>query len=508
MARVENSDSLVPVAEGPELFIGLVAPLGVDLDDAVEVLQAALKGVGYDSKEVRMSRLLRGVPTLAASLPPPDAPEDERIEQFMNAADGLRREVGTGSVLVNLAMANIEDWRRQTVGMRKPVPRTAVIFNSLKRPEEVLALRKIYGEAFFALSIFTPTPTRIEALSRRIAKSRNKTPDFCIDEAQRLVKKDADAAGPRLGQNVEGAFPLGDVFVRGEHAPIRADISRLVDVLFSDPFRTPTIDECGMFQAKAAALRSADLSRQVGAAICDQDGSVIATGCNEVPKPGGGLYWEGESPDRRDFTLGSDPNAIARKEIIGEVLDALKPFLAVRYQEEDKDSELVSSAMARLKRVRISNLLEFGRVVHAEMNALMDAARRGVALKNTTLYCTTFPCHMCARHILAAGIRRVVYVEPYPKSLAEDMYKGAIVVDGCGSGDNNALHFDAFVGIAPRRFIDCFEALTRKDPDGYAVRHGLANARLRFAPIAQAHIERETACALELLKVKDKLGLT
>jgi cytidine deaminase len=233
-------------------------------------------------------------------------------------------------------------------------------------------------------------------------------------------------------------------------------------------------------------------------------------GCNDVPRPGGGLYWEGEKPDRRDFTLGSDPNAIARKTIIGEVLAAMKPYLGVRFQGEggEDTSDLASLIAPALKRTRISNLLEFGRVVHAEMNALMDAARRGVALKGATLYCTTFPCHMCARHILAAGIQRVVYIEPYPKSLAEEMYREAIVVDGCGSGDPDALRFDAFVGIAPRRFIDCFEALRRKDTDGYALRHGLGDARLRFTSIAQAHIERELACGAELLKVKDKLGLT
>lgn len=89
-------DSMVPNAEGRELFLGLVAPLGVDLDDALEVLKASLNGVGYKTHEIRMSRLLGGVPALTERLPAQDAPEDERIEGYMDAADRLRGLVGLG----------------------------------------------------------------------------------------------------------------------------------------------------------------------------------------------------------------------------------------------------------------------------------------------------------------------------------------------------------------------------------------------------------------------------
>ncbi|MEJ7655371.1 MAG: deaminase [Chloroflexia bacterium] len=46
--------------------------------------------------------------------------------------------------------------------------------------------------------------------------------------------------------------------------------------------------------------------------------------------------------------------------------------------------------------------------MHAEMSALLDAGRRGVPVQGATLYTTTFPCHNCARHIVGAGIDRVV----------------------------------------------------------------------------------------------------
>ena len=51
--------------------------------------------------------------------------------------------------------------------------------------------------------------------------------------------------------------------------------------------------------------------------------------------------------------------------------------------------------------------------VHAEQNALADAARRGVPVQNATAYCTHFPCIHCAKLLLASGIRRVCFNEDY-----------------------------------------------------------------------------------------------
>ena len=100
---------------------------------------------------------------------------------------------------------------------------------------------------------------------------------------------------------------------------------------------------------------------------------------------------------------------------------------------------------------------------------ICDAAMRGVPVSGGTLYCTTFPCHMCARHIIAAGIHRVVYIEPYPKSRAKRLYKRAIQVDEDRDADTDAVQFEAFVGVAPSRFIDIFDMVERKDRQGYSL---------------------------------------
>ena len=79
--------------------------------------------------------------------------------------------------------------------------------------------------------------------------------------------------------------------------------------------------------------------------------------------------------------------------------------------------------------------LEYGRTIHAEMSAISDAARLGRALKGTILFCTTFPCHMCAKHIVAAGISEVIYLEPYPKSLAGELHGDSVEIEGQSRGE-------------------------------------------------------------------------
>ncbi len=109
-------------------------------------------------------------------------------------------------------------------------------------------------------------------------------------------------------------------------------------------------------------------------------------------------------------------------------------------------------------------------MVHAEMSAITDAAARGISIRGATLFCTTFPCHMCARHIMSAGISKVVYIEPYPKSLTKVLYGDDVNVDHEPARERQTVSFVPFTGIAPRRYISLFEKTEkRKDERGRAL---------------------------------------
>jgi cytidine deaminase len=124
------------------------------------------------------------------------------------------------------------------------------------------------------------------------------------------------------------------------------------------------------------------------------------------------------------------------------------------------------------------------------MAAVTDAAKRGVSVRGSTMYVTTFPCHNCARHIVAAGIRRVVYIEPYPKSLASTLHLDAIATDG-STPIGRQVEFLPFVGVAPRRYMELFSMVRRKNEDGTAAVWKAATAEPRIAENDPTYLVRE-----------------
>ena len=80
-----------------------------------------------------------------------------------------------------------------------------------------------------------------------------------------------------------------------------------------------------MFMAYAASLSSGDLSRQVGAALIDAHGDLISVGCNEAPKPGGGLYGPSVPGklSHRDIERGEDSNEREKEIIASRIVEEL-----------------------------------------------------------------------------------------------------------------------------------------------------------------------------------------
>jgi deoxycytidylate deaminase len=315
-------------------------------------------------------------------------------------------------------------------------------------------------------------------------------------EADDLITRDENEP-PSLGQKFRDTFYLGDVFVEAgseDVATTKTETDRFLDLLFGTKIISPHRGEYGMFLAHAAALRSSSLARQVGAAILSSTGEVLTLGTNEVPRSGGGQYWEGEKPDARDHILRSDASDKLTADTVREILQNLEPeWMELTSVEQDSR---ISAALTKLKPTRVMNLTEFTRAVHAEMEALSSAARTGVSVRGATLYTTTFPCHGCAKHIVAAGIKRVVYVEPYPKSLAIELHDDSIAVEEQLEGDHPKVQFEPFVGVAPRRYGILFSTTTtegtrirRKDSAGNVI-EGQTNIRLVVSD--RTYIQRES----------------
>lgn len=468
----------------PELVIGLVGASGCNLRAAKDAVAAALLPYGYGVVHVRLSQLMRKVD--GGDFLDEIEAEEERVWRHMDAGDQLRGDSERNDAVAALGMNFMADHRKAHFSGAS-ADATAFVFDSLKHPDEVETMRRVYRDRFTLISVHSPTEQRLKALMKRIAESHGK-PQSSADfqsRAEELMSRDEHDDEQLFGQNVREAFTLGDVYVPNEpNEEMAAGIGRYLRLFFGDPFLTPTRDEHAMFQAHTAALRSADLSRQVGAAICSADGAIVAVGCNEVPKPLGGQYWEGDDPDQRDFQLGYDSNVKQRDAALEEAFKRLEAYGLLASEAE------LASFMGAIDGTRLANLTEFGRPVHAEMAALLDGARRGVAVSGHRLFSTTFPCHNCARHIIEAGIVEVVYREPYEKSLASSLHSDALIVDP-DLEVKDKLVIRRFVGVGPPRYLDLFAKPKRKDKAGNKAEWSETEATPRLVRTETAYLTNE-----------------
>lgn len=455
-----------------ELVLGFVGALGTDLKVVCQIIEERLKAFRYKSHAIRISsdviEKIGNVPAFEHSL--------ERIDGYMREGNRLREVSGDYSILALGAAAAIGQLRGQAEPRRQ-----AYLINSLKTPFEVQRLRKIYAGGFFLIGVHADHERR----SRYLVEDLRLTKDQAAD----LISRDENEKEPH-GQHTRDTYHLSDFFVSydGNHDALKKQVWRILDLLFGKPYVTPTFDEYAMFMAFSASLRSADLSRQVGA-VLTKDDCIIATGANDVPKSGGGLYWPtkntaheiDDAPDGRDYKRGEDSNAMQKKEIVEAIIRSLPEHC------RDEVAPLIKNS-------GIKDITEYGRVVHAEMEALLSSLRVGVSAVHSTLYCTTYPCHNCAKHIIAAGVDRVVYVEPYPKSKAQKFHSDSISLERSGKG----VFFDAFIGVGPRSFFDLFSmslgsgyAVIRKTEDGQRVDWTEADAKLRTQMLPCSYIDRE-----------------
>lgn len=457
------------------LIFGFVAAIGTPFDPIFGSFTESLRRYDYSAEQIHLSRLLDRIKCNPWS-DLPDRSESDYYQRRMDAGDNLRAEADSGSAMAAMGIVDISDHRSNS----RKSSTCAYFLRSLKHPEEVRLLRHIYGDSFFLVAIASSYEERLNTLSDSLSHFGEPRA-----EAERLIDRDQNDDNDKVfGQNVRDTYAMADIFIptiRGDNDSTYID--RFVDSIFGAPFLTPFPNEEAMRFAYDASLRSAAAGRQVGAALIPKVGAPIVAGTNEVPKAGGGQYWEGDSQDHRDFKIGEDPNPNYIKRVMQEFIDLLNSngWLHDEYREVNAN-ELVErlyekddSGISMLSGTRISELIEFTRCLHAEQATIINAARAGVSTQGAQLFSTTFPCHECAKMIIGSGIAEVFYIEPYPKSLVNRLFRDIIDTSPpIGEGNSylgSKVPFRQFIDIAPRRYSQAFEAGERKvgseliDPD-------------------------------------------
>lgn len=433
----------------PELFIALNGPMGSGVSEVGRVLEGLLvKDYAYKAKIYKVSQLIAPLCAELGETPPNEAlAGTERVEELQNAGNKLREKFGN-DVLARAIVRQIARDREQSGFSGPPAKplRMARIIDGLKHPDELKFLFSIYGKSFWLVGVFASEEFRTKRLKKKWSAPLEVVQEK--DSHQELAH----------GQKVRDLFALSSYFIRNDsYLPkdLEAPTSRFLSVLLRQDHSGPSSAEVGMAAAALAGRRSACLSRQVGAAVYSEQGELLGVGWNDVPKFGGGLYASDSETDNRCYQWGGDGRVACHN-------DAEKHALRLEIFEKLKKKELLvpqsslQDLSEALKETSLRDLLEFSRSVHAEMEALLSLARRGLAgVVGGTLYTTTFPCHNCARHIVASGVRTVYYIEPYPKSKATKLHSDSIVWN---QGDDSRDHvcFLQFEGFAPRVFSALF----------------------------------------------------
>lgn len=436
----------------PEIVIGFVGPIASGVTTASQELERLIRDAyGYSTNRIRLSELVeRNADRVGLSTDTPTKAAD-RVEHLQKVGTALRQRFGAGYLAAKaIELISVERGKSGYAdeGLQNPTPRRVVhVVDSIKNEQEAEVLRLVYGSAFWLVGVFAPRSLRSQRLQNK---------GFSEAEAAIIMQRDEHEA-PKHGQHVRETFFGSDYFVKNASSSKRQlepTIGRLLQAIFEDQIVTPTNDERGMAGAKQSAAASACLSRQVGAVIVSKDGSILGNGWNEVPKAGGGVYDGMGALDARCFKHGdmNCRNDERKGMLYDEVFEALKPSLVAGAKKQEVESALRATS--------IRSLIEFSRSVHAEMAAIVDVARAGRgSLVGASMYVTTFPCHSCARHIIASGISRVVYVEPYPKSLALELHDDALIdgtVKDAPGGATQHVVIEPFEGVGPSRFFSVF----------------------------------------------------
>ncbi|NNM74246.1 anti-phage dCTP deaminase [Enterovirga aerilata] len=521
-----------------ELVIGLVGYAGAGCSTAAGRLEILLEEAGYQVERIKLSELIA---RHSGRTPGPVVDHGlragpgrfQRACELQDLGDGLRETHGHRAVAA-LAVAEIMGRRGSVApGERK----LAFILDSLKHSAEVELLRKVYDQSFRLVAVHCERPARERRL---IGAGRSAAKYAGVSEREVLgyMERDEKDQGRKHGQQVRDAFYLADFFIdnnatshSGEH--LNADLGRFVDLLLGSGLVRPTKGERAMYHAHAAALQSSCLSRQVGAALVAADGTVVSTGTNDVPKFGGGVYDEDSSPDHRCFAWEWTDGQIQftgchnqrrkrrlREDIGSWLAERLASGLALAaHPIPGSGSDTAGRARAEAEvRIRaffadnaeimeelpgVKDIVEYSRSIHAEMNTVFSAARNGISPLGTTLYCTTYPCHNCARHLVTAGVERVYYIEPYVKSLATELHSDAISTEvssaGLGARPTHMVVVP-FTGVGPRMYEDFFTKRTevkRQDGSYEAPSRGLPAQAVRMREL-RAVEERAAALVPEV----------
>ncbi|MDR3349151.1 MAG: cytidine/deoxycytidylate deaminase family protein [Acidaminococcales bacterium] len=128
-----------------------------------------------------------------------------------------------------------------------------------------------------------------------------------------------------------------------------------------------------------------------------------------------------------EFALAAGKRSTCLRRAVGALLVKNKRILATGYNGAPQGLKHCGETGCLRQKLNVPSgkMHELCRGLHAEQNAIIQAALHGVPIAGSTLYCTHQPCVVCAKMLINAGVEKIVFAHPYPDELAENMLNEA-----------------------------------------------------------------------------------
>lgn len=312
---------------------------------------------------------------------------------------------------------------------------------AFRNPYEIEYFRNRYYE-FFLFSIYSPLSLR------KNRGNYNKERDQ-RDRGHGVKTKEF------YKQNVSECVHLSDIAINNDSKRkyiFQRKLSKYFALICRPGCISPSEDELFMQQAYCMSVKSNCISRQVGAIIVGPRRYIVGAGWNDVgagqipcglrrfsdiegydtPFP---IAVQGEEEEFSKF-LKHSSNGYSLHSYCFK--DEYSKYQTTKKTEKLKksnsglnewmsDNSVGEEAIDSLSDLVVNNFspkrLEYCRALHAEENAILqNSILGGIGIEGSTIYTTTFPCELCAKKIYQSRIKKVVYTEPYPESISEDVF--------------------------------------------------------------------------------------
>jgi len=381
----------------------------------------------------------------------------QRIPGF-NKMDVEERRKTLQDIGDELRLKDLAALARPVIEEIKKIKTGDIVIDSIRNPAEIEAFQKAFDN-FYVFGIDAEADIRWSRL-KHIYKHKAK---FDRDD-----ERDTGEDQPKYGQRVKECIEMADILLNNEESfnkkgkqdfkaidSYAQKVSDYLGLVASEgKSRQVNFDELFMHYACSIAVRSQCSKRKVGAIIVHErsltrpirnpkrnkiefkefkENYPIAAGCNNVP-------------------LGASPCKIDEKDKCYRDFikkDFYKNFVFCRNcGKKLTAASLVCSGCKFNNGELPGKLLDLCRAVHAEEAAILQAAKLGgISLEGAKLYSSAFPCMLCCKKIIGAGIKSVVYLDPYPMegSLALKMFRD------CGIGVRK------FEGVTSAAFYKIFQ---------------------------------------------------